>query len=165
MSRLRSNCSVIWVEPSELLEVISVTPAMWPNSRSSGVAMDDATISGLAPGRLALTEIVGESTSGSGETGREKNASVPASATPSVSSVVATGRWMNGSEMLMAVSAEIPIPYPVGAKLPIPTPTGLFHIAQGCAAALPWVTRPSVPTLKGLNRLFRRPGMTQPLQG
>src|ERR1700690_2012027 len=46
MFRLKSNCSVMDVEPSELDDVISVTPAMWPNSRSSGVAMDDAMISG-----------------------------------------------------------------------------------------------------------------------
>ncbi len=58
------------VEPSELDEVISVTPAMRPNWRSSGVAIDEATISGLAPGRLALTEMVGKSTCGSGETGK-----------------------------------------------------------------------------------------------
>ena len=70
MLRFRSNCSVMPVEPSVELEVISVTEAMRPNCRSSGVATADAIVSGLAPGRPAPTEIVGNSTCGSGETGR-----------------------------------------------------------------------------------------------
>ena len=40
------------VEPSVIDEVISFTPAMRPNWRSSGVATDDAMVSGLAPGKL-----------------------------------------------------------------------------------------------------------------
>jgi hypothetical protein len=35
---------------------------MWLNCRSSGVAMEDALIPGLPPGKLADTEIVGKST-------------------------------------------------------------------------------------------------------
>jgi hypothetical protein len=54
--------------------------------------MDDAIISALAPGRLALTETVGKSTSGKGATGRTVNAIAPARATATVRSVVATGR-------------------------------------------------------------------------
>jgi hypothetical protein len=50
------------VEPRELDEVISVTAAMRPNWRSNGVAIDEAIVSGLAPGRLAFTEMVGKST-------------------------------------------------------------------------------------------------------
>ena len=82
-------------------EVISVTAAMRPNWRSSGVATEDAMVSGLAPGRPALTEMVGKSTCGSGETGRRRNATAPASAMATVSSVVATGLRMNGSEIFM----------------------------------------------------------------
>ena len=48
--RSRSNCSVIDVDPSALVEVISVSPAMRPKRRSSGVATDEAIVSGLAPG-------------------------------------------------------------------------------------------------------------------
>ena len=59
MSRLKSNCSVIRVDPSELDDVISVTPAMRPSERSSGVATVAAIVSGLAPGNDACTEIVG----------------------------------------------------------------------------------------------------------
>src|SRR5215813_5768750 len=69
MLRPRSNWRVMLVEPSELVDVISVTPAIRPNCRSSGVATDDAIVSGLAPGRPAETWMVGNSTSGSGETG------------------------------------------------------------------------------------------------
>ena len=45
--------------PSVLTEVISLTPAIWPRRRSSGVASEDATVAGSAPGRLAETEIIG----------------------------------------------------------------------------------------------------------
>ena len=47
------------VLPSWLVEVICVMPAMRPNMRSSGVATEEAMVSGLAPGRLAPTKIVG----------------------------------------------------------------------------------------------------------
>jgi hypothetical protein len=69
MFRLRSNWIVMLVEPNPLDEVISVTPAMCPNCRSSGVATEDAMISALAPGSPAFTEMVGKSTCGSGATG------------------------------------------------------------------------------------------------
>ena len=55
---------VMLVLPSWLREVICVMPAMRPNMRSSGVATAEAIVSGLAPGRLANTVIVGYSTSG-----------------------------------------------------------------------------------------------------
>ena len=72
MLRLRSNCSTTRVEPSDDREVISLIPAMLPSARSSGVATVAAMVSGLAPGRLALTEITGNSTCGSADTGRWK---------------------------------------------------------------------------------------------
>ena len=55
MSRLKSNCSVMLVLPWLFVELIDVTPAMVENCFSRGVATDDAIVSGLAPGRLALT--------------------------------------------------------------------------------------------------------------
>src|SRR3954454_6692246 len=61
MLRLKSNCRVMLVEPSELTDVICVTPAMRPNCRSNGVATADAIVSGLAPGNPAPTEITGYS--------------------------------------------------------------------------------------------------------
>ncbi len=60
----------MFVEPRPLVEVISVIPAMRPNWRSSGVATAEAIVSGLAPGSPELTLIVGNSTCGRGETGR-----------------------------------------------------------------------------------------------
>ena len=64
---LQGDAAVI---PRVLDEVISVTAAMRPNCRSSGVATDEAMVSGLAPGSAALTEMVGKSTCGRGDTGR-----------------------------------------------------------------------------------------------
>src|SRR5580704_11417944 len=101
MLRLRSNWIVIDVVPRLLEDVISETPAIWPNCRSSGVATDDAMISALPPGRPAFTEIVGKSTCGSGDTGSTVKAIAPAIAIATVSSVVATGRWINGEERFM----------------------------------------------------------------
>ncbi len=50
MLRLRSNCKVMRELPTELDEVSSVTPAIAPNRRSSGVVTLVATVSGEAPG-------------------------------------------------------------------------------------------------------------------
>ena len=40
--------------PRELAEVISVMPEMLLNCTSNGVATDEAMVSALAPGRLAV---------------------------------------------------------------------------------------------------------------
>ena len=69
MLRFRSNSSVICVAPSELMEVIDSMPAMLENWFSSGVATEAAMVSGLAPGRLAVTSSVGKSTFGRSLTG------------------------------------------------------------------------------------------------
>ena len=69
MSRSRLNCTVIELEPSELVEVSSVTPAIRENCRSSGVVTLAAMVSALAPGRVAETWMVGKSTCGSGAIG------------------------------------------------------------------------------------------------
>jgi len=53
--------------------------------------------------RDADTEIVGRSTRGNGDTGSRRNATAPASTAPIVSSVVATGRSMNGEEMFISM--------------------------------------------------------------
>src|SRR6266542_2262493 len=70
MLRCKSGWIVRFVEPSDEVEVISVIPAMRPNWRSSGGATAEAMVSGLAPGSPAETLIVGNSTCGRGETGR-----------------------------------------------------------------------------------------------
>jgi hypothetical protein len=69
-SVLRSNWSVICVVPSTLTDVICDKPgSICPNSVSSGVAMVEAMVSGLAPGYWAVTVSVGKVTLGSGATG------------------------------------------------------------------------------------------------
>src|SRR5579859_6051615 len=69
MLRLRSNWRVMLVDPSWLLEVIWLTPAIRPNWRSKGVATEEAMVSGLAPGSPACTEMTGYSNWGKGATG------------------------------------------------------------------------------------------------
>ncbi len=86
------------VEPRVWLwEVIWVTSAIWPRLRSSGVATVAAITSGLAPGKVARTWMVGKSTWGRGATGSTKKAAMPSRAMARVSRVVATGRRMNSA--------------------------------------------------------------------
>src|SRR5208282_831788 len=99
--RLRSNCSTMPVAPSWLTDVIWLMPAMRPNCRSSGVATAEAIVSGLAPGRLEPTEIVGKSTCGSGATGRKRKATAPERKIAMVMRAVATGRRIKGAEKLV----------------------------------------------------------------
>jgi hypothetical protein len=77
---------------------------MWPNCRSSGVATDDAMISALAPGRLALTEMVGKSTCGSGDTGSTLNAIAPGKRDRHRQQRGGDRPWMKGAEMFMRAS-------------------------------------------------------------
>ena len=69
MLRSRLNWMVTWVEPRLLLLVMLSMPAMVENCFSRGVATAAAMVSGLAPGRLADTEMVGKSTVGRSLTG------------------------------------------------------------------------------------------------
>src|SRR6185312_2916966 len=59
MSRSSENCRVMFEPPRLLFDVISSMPATAENAFSSGVATVAAIVSGLAPGRLALTLSVG----------------------------------------------------------------------------------------------------------
>src|SRR3546814_10429596 len=77
MSLSKSNIKEMRVDPSELRELISLSPAIEPSDCSSGVATLDAMVSGLAPAMLVDTEIMGKSTCGKGETGRKTKASPP----------------------------------------------------------------------------------------
>ncbi len=70
MERSRANCRVIWVLSWPLLEVIDSKPGMVANWRSSGMAIAAAMVSGPAPGKPALTWMVGNSTLGRLLTGR-----------------------------------------------------------------------------------------------
>src|SRR6266705_1228856 len=64
MVRSRVNCRVMDVLPRFDDEGIWSTPAIVENCFSSGVATAEAIVSGLAPGRFALTLMVGKSTFG-----------------------------------------------------------------------------------------------------
>src|SRR5580704_11546516 len=64
MLRSRSNVIVMPVLPAELDDVISSTPAIVVNWRSSGLATDDPIVVGSAPGSEAFTLMVGYSTFG-----------------------------------------------------------------------------------------------------
>ncbi len=77
---------------------------MVENWFSSGVATADAMVSGLAPGRLAVTSSVGKSTFGRSLTGSERYATRPNSAMAAISRLVAMGRRMNVSEKFIDVS-------------------------------------------------------------
>ena len=70
--RLKSNSMVTCVVPSEFVEVIESMPAMAENWFSSGVATADAIVSGLAPGRDAVTSSVGKSAFGRSLTGSDR---------------------------------------------------------------------------------------------
>ena len=59
ISRSSQNCRLMLVLPVELREVIESRPAMPVNWRSSTVATADDMVFGSAPGRLALTLMVG----------------------------------------------------------------------------------------------------------
>jgi hypothetical protein len=69
MSRARLNCSVMLLRPCALTDVMLSSPAMVENCRSSGVATAAAMVSGFAPGRFAVTWMVGKSTLGRSLTG------------------------------------------------------------------------------------------------
>ena len=72
MSRPRLNCSVIWLSPYELVEVIVVSAGICPNSRSSEAVTSVDMVCGLAPGSCVDTWMVGKSTCGSDDTGSQK---------------------------------------------------------------------------------------------
>jgi hypothetical protein len=59
-------------------------------------------VSGLAPGRVAETLMVGKSTRGRGATGKNMYAAIPAMRIAAASSDVAMGRRMKGAEMFTA---------------------------------------------------------------
>src|ERR1700729_2020463 len=92
----------IVADPSALVDVICEMPAIWPNCCSSGAATEVAMVSALAPVQVVVIWMVGKSTCGSGATGRNGNDTMPTNARAAISSVVATGRRLKGSEMLPA---------------------------------------------------------------
>ena len=96
------------MEPSELRELISPKPEIAPNDCSSGMATLDAMVSGLAPGKLALMDIMGKSICGSGATGSCFNANSPVNTMAKQIKVVATGRIIKAvNQRLMRPSVRL----------------------------------------------------------
>ena len=84
---------------AELLdEVISVTPAMRPNCRSSGVATDEAIVSGLAPGNEPKLRCRENPPPATATPAAVDTPVTPASASAERSSDVPTGRLIKGAE-------------------------------------------------------------------
>ena len=74
---VRSNCSVTCVEPCELVDVISVMPAIGPSAAPAASPRSPPSSPGWRRASLADTKIVGKSTCGRGETGRNRKATAP----------------------------------------------------------------------------------------
>ncbi len=99
--RLRSNWMVMTVKPCVELEDIDEMPAMVESWRSIGPATDAAMVSALAPGKVAVTAMVGKSTLGSAETGSSRKPNTPNAMIDAVIRVVMTGRRIQSSESVI----------------------------------------------------------------
>src|SRR5690554_3183959 len=80
---------------------MATTPEILPSARSSGVATVVAMLSGLAPGRSAVTTITGKSTCGNGATGNNRQASSPATSNATANRQIPTGLSINSRARLI----------------------------------------------------------------
>src|SRR3954451_1294095 len=103
MLRLRSNWMVICVVPCDELDDIDEMPAMVDNWRSMMPATEAAMVSALAPGRVAVTAMVGKSPLGSADTGSSRKPNTPKAMIEAVMSVVITGLRIQSSESVIAL--------------------------------------------------------------
>ncbi len=101
MLRLRSNWMVMTLVPCEELDDIEEMPAMVDSCRSMMPATEAAMVSALAPGRVAVTAMVGKSTRGRADTGSRRKPNRPKAMIDAVISVVMTGRRMQSSESVI----------------------------------------------------------------
>src|SRR3979490_109681 len=102
MLRLRSNWMVMTLVPCDELDDIDEMPAMVDSWRSMMPATEAAMVSALAPGKVALTAMVGKSTRGSADTGNRRKPNTPKAMIDAVISVVMTGRARQSSESVIA---------------------------------------------------------------
>jgi hypothetical protein len=65
-------------------------------------ATDAAIVSALAPGKVAVTAMVGKSTLGNADTGNSRKPKMPKAMIDAVINVVMTGRRIQSSESVMA---------------------------------------------------------------
>src|SRR6185503_5457831 len=101
MLRLRSNWIVMTLVPCDELDDIEEMPATVESWRSMMPATDAAIVSALAPGKVAVTAMVGKSTRGSAETGNRRKPKMPNAMIDAVISVVMTGRRMQSSDSVI----------------------------------------------------------------
>src|SRR6476620_12564731 len=92
---------VMAVVPSDDRDVIEEMPAIVDSWRSMMPATDAAIVSALAPGKVAVTAMVGKSTRGSAETGNRRKPKMPNAMIDAVISVVMTGRRMQSSDRVI----------------------------------------------------------------
>src|SRR3954466_5182565 len=102
MLRLRSNWIVMTLVPCDEFDDIDEMPAMVESWRSMIPATEAAMVSALAPGKVALTEMVGKSTRGSADTGSSRKPNTPNAMIDAVISVVITGRRIQSSDSVIA---------------------------------------------------------------
>src|SRR5215475_12763708 len=107
MLRSSANCIVIVDWPVVETEFIESMAAIVENCFSSGVATADAIVSGLAPGNVAVTWIVGKSTLGSAFTGSSRYAAAPKIRIPSMTRKVITGRRTKRAAMFMRSAGAV----------------------------------------------------------
>src|ERR1700704_604568 len=148
MLRLRSNWMVIAVVPCDELEDIDEMPAMVDNWRSMIPATDAAMVSALAPGRVAVTAMVGKSTFGSAETGNSRKPNTPNAMIAAVISVVMTGRQMQSPERVIAqapaLRARGSTPDPLDSSNCPSTTTSSLPDSPSAITAMPWKVRSTV---------------------
>ena len=87
--------------PAVVIAFANQIKALWVLMAAHPFVAIAAIVSGLAPGRLALTWMVGKSTVGRSLTGSARYATRPKIRMPTMTSVVMTGRRMNSSVKLM----------------------------------------------------------------
>src|SRR5260221_12512077 len=120
MSRSSANWMVMLVRPWPESEVIWSMPAIVENCFSSGVATAAAMVSGLAPGRVAETWIVGKSTLGSEETGSKRELASPKIRIPAMTSTVITGRRTKSSERFISENLRLDFDLRSGTEAQLP---------------------------------------------
>src|SRR6267154_5398949 len=107
MLRLRSNWMVMTVVPCDELDDIEEMPAIVDSWRSMMPATEAAMVSALAPGKVAVTAMVGKSTLGSADTGNRRKPNTPKAMIDAVISVVITGRRMQSSESVIGYAPAL----------------------------------------------------------
>src|SRR4051794_11244655 len=98
---------VMTVVPCEELDDIDEMPAMVDSCRSMMPATEAAMVSALAPGKVAVTAMVGKSTRGNADTGSKRKPKMPKAMIDAVISVVITGRRMQSSERVIAYAPAL----------------------------------------------------------